>query len=276
LDKLEDSRFSRSSDSMNEPPEAPSVVGVCSIALSAVAATAGVEAIRATVACVLAHAGARTTAIGAFEAFGTVALPLALVGLLGGALLGRAEVRKSVSAWSSAMVGDATQAPIVVVGLPLTVFGLAVGAAATVGNRVGATASTRVAVSVTIVTTLATLLGATLVATWLVARLAPLFGRISARSRVARLTSTGGVAALVCVVIATLTLSALVPFSMLSTARPNTPRSSLRGEALSGRDGAVAGVGFRCARAARPRAAAPPPRHPLPRADRRTDRARRA
>ena len=158
--------------------------------------------------------------VAAFEAFGTVALPLTVIALVGGALLGRPEVRRSVSAWASAMVGDGTRAPLIVVGLPLTVFGLAVGAAATLGNRAGLAASTRVAVTVTIVTTLGALLAATLGATWLVARLGPLFGRLAPRSAFLRVASTGGFAAVTCAVIATITLSALVPFSTLSTALP--------------------------------------------------------
>jgi arylsulfatase A-like enzyme len=205
---------------MSESTEASSVVGVCSIALCCVVATAGVEAVRAATACALAHAGVRIAALGALEAFGTVALPLTVLALLVGALLGRAEVRKSVSAWSTAIVGDATRAPLVIVGVPLAVLGFAVGAAATLGNRAGAIASTRVAVSVTIVTTLATLLGSTLVATWLVTRLAPIFTRLAARSRLIRFASTGAIAALACGVIATMTLSALVPMGMLPTAVP--------------------------------------------------------
>ncbi len=72
--------------------------------------------------------------------------------------------------------------------------------------------------SVTIVTTLAALLGGTLVATWLVGRLAPVFAKLA--PRVGRAASSGVVGAVACVVIATLTLSALVPVSMLPTALP--------------------------------------------------------
>jgi arylsulfatase A-like enzyme len=220
----------------------------CSVAICAALATGGAEGLRAGFACALAELHVASTALAAFEALALVALPLIAVGLPLGALLGRPEVRASMDAWRLAVVGSTIRAPLLAFGLPLTVLGVAVGAAAFVGNGIGRFASVRVAVSVTVAATIGSLLAATLAAAWLVQHLAPppralhlgtasprptarlRLGRsvvetrgrgvVNTRSRWASFLETEGAGALACAIIVWLTLSALFPLWVLATLVP--------------------------------------------------------
>jgi arylsulfatase A-like enzyme len=185
-----------------------------------VLATAGAEGLRAGFGCALAAVDAKSAAMAVFEGFGVVGLPLLVVALPLGALLGRPEVRASTDAWRFAVVGDAARAPLVVVGLPLTVLGVAVGVAATAGSYAATQASARVAVSIAIAATIATLLVATLAASWIVHRLAAPFRALVAHPGALRFLESEILGSAVCAIVVWLTLSALFPLWVLTTLVP--------------------------------------------------------